>query len=77
MGTPSSARIIEDVDLELKALEIIYLANAAAVKGIADRNGHRRKVVGKGESFSWGVARTKVRSASANSPKRFSCTLIC
>ena len=29
MGTPSSARIIEDVDLALKALEIVYLANGA------------------------------------------------
>ena len=25
MGTPSSERIIEDVDLALKALEIVYL----------------------------------------------------
>ena len=38
MGTPSSARIIQDVDLELKALEIVYLANGAAVEGLADRN---------------------------------------
>ena len=40
MGTPSSARIIEDVDLALKALEIVYRANGAAVEGVADRNGH-------------------------------------
>ena len=59
MGTPSSARIIEDVDLALKALEIVYLANGAAVEGLADRNGHRRKVVGDGKSVSWGGARTK------------------
>ena len=52
MGTPSSARIIEDVDLALKALEIVYLSNGAAVEGIADRNGHRRKVVGERKSFS-------------------------
>ena len=31
MGTPSSARIIEDVDLALKALEIVYRTNDAAV----------------------------------------------
>ena len=37
MGTPSSARIIEDVDLELKALEIVYLANGASVEGLADK----------------------------------------
>ena len=59
MGTPSSARIIEDVDLALKALEIVYLANGAAVGGLPDRNGHRQKVVGEGENISWGGGRTK------------------
>ena len=58
MGTPSSARMIEDVDLALKALEIVYLANRAAVEGLADKNGHRRIVVGEGESVSWGGAQT-------------------
>ena len=48
MGTPSSARIIQDVDLVLKALEIIYRKNGAAVEGLADRNGPRRKIVGEG-----------------------------
>ena len=38
MGTPSLARIIEDVDLALKALEIVYLANGPSVEGRADRN---------------------------------------
>ena len=50
--TPSSARIIQDVDLALKALEIVYRENGAAVEGLADRNGHRRKVVGEGKSVS-------------------------
>ena len=59
MGTPSSARIIEDVDLALKALESVYRTNGDGVEGMADRNGHRRKVVGKGESISWGGARNK------------------
>ena len=59
MGTPSSARIIQDVDLALKALEMVYSANGAAVEGLDDRNRHRRKVVGEGKSVSWGVARTK------------------
>ena len=54
MGTPSSAQIIEDVDLVLKALEIVYLENGAPVEGLADRNGHRRKVVGEGKSVIWG-----------------------
>ena len=59
MGTPSSARIIQDVDLALKALEIVYRKNGAAVEGLADISGQRRKLVGKGESVSSGGARTK------------------
>ena len=59
MGTHSSAQIIEAVDLALKALEIVYLANGASVEGLADWNGHRQKMVGEGKSVSWGVARTK------------------
>ena len=59
MGTPSSAQIVQDIDLALKALEIFYHADGAAVEGLADSNGHRRKVVGEGESVSWGGARTK------------------
>ena len=59
MGTPSLARIIQDFDLALKPLVIVYLTNEAAVDGLADRNGHRRKVVGEGGNVSWGGARTK------------------
>ena len=59
MVTPSPARIIQDVDLELKELEIVYHPNGSAVERLADRNGHRRKVVGEGKSVSWGGARTK------------------
>ena len=53
MGTLSSARIIEYVDLVLRALEIVYHANGGEVEGLADRNGHRSKEVGKGKSVSW------------------------
>ena len=59
MGTPCSARIIQYVDLDLKALEIVYSENGAAFEGLADRNGHRRKVVGKGKSVRCGGAWTK------------------
>ena len=59
MGTPSSVSIIEDVDLESKALEIVYCTNGAELEGIADINGHRKKEVGKGKSVSWGGAQTK------------------
>ena len=48
MGTPSLARIIQYFDLLLKALEIFYRANGDVVEGLADRNGHIRKVVGEG-----------------------------
>ena len=70
MGTLSSARIIQDVDLALKALEIVYRANGAAVEGLADRNGHRRKVVGEGESASWGGARTKGKGRECELTKK-------
>ena len=43
MGTPSLARIIQDVDLALKALGIVYRENGDAVEGLADRYGYRRK----------------------------------
>ena len=58
-GTPSSDRIIEDVDRALEALLIFFRANDAAVEGLADKNGHRRKEVGEGKSVSWGGAQTK------------------
>ena len=61
MGTPSLARIVEDMDLALKVLEIVYLEDGASVEGLADRNRHRRKVVGEGKSVSWGGAWTKGR----------------
>ena len=59
MGTPSSVRVTEDVYLALKALEIIHQSNGAAAEGLADRNWHRKKKVGKGKSVSYGVAQTK------------------
>ena len=70
MGTPSSARIIQDFDLALKALEMVYRANGAAVEGLADRNGHRRKVVGEGESIIWGFERTKDKGRECELTKK-------
>ena len=69
MGTPSLARIIQDVDLALKELEIVYRENGAAVEGLSDRNGHRRKVVGEGKIVSWGVARTKGKGSECELTK--------
>ena len=59
MRTPCLTRIIQDVDMALKALEMVYRANGAAVEGLTDRSGHRRNLVGKGKSVSCGGARTK------------------
>ena len=61
----------------LKALEIVYRENVAAVEGLADINGHRRKVLGKVKVSDVEVHGPKVRVASANSPKRCSSTVIC
>ena len=75
MGTPSSARIIEGVDLALKSLEIVYRVNGDAVEGLADRNGHICKEVGEGESVSWGGARTKVEGRECKLTKNmFFCS---
>ena len=70
MGTPSFARIIQDVDLALKALEIFYCTNEAAIEGLADRNGYRRKLVGEVKSVSWGGARTKGKGRECEITKK-------
>ena len=80
MGTPSLERIIQDVDLALKTLEIVYRENGAAVEGLADINGHRRKVEGQEKSVRWSYVEVhgpKVRVLSMNSPKICSFTVIC
>ena len=59
MGTSSSARIIQDVDLAFKALKMAYHENGAAVEGLVDRNGHRRKELDECKRVSWGGAHTK------------------
>ena len=69
MGTPSSARIIQNIDTALKVLVIFYCANGTAVEEMADRNEHRRKEVGEGESISWGVARTKCKGCECKITK--------
>ena len=58
-GKSYSSGIIKDVDMALKALEIVYHATGAVVDVLANRNGHRRNEVGVGKSFSWGDAQTK------------------
>ena len=54
----------------MKTLEIVYLANGAAVEGLVDRNGHRRKVVGEGENVSWVGARTKGKGRECELTKK-------
>ena len=41
-----------------------------AFEGLADSNGHRRKVVGEGKSFSWGGARTKGKGRECELTKK-------
>ena len=59
MGSPSLARILKYFNLALKAFKIVYRKNGATVERLADKNGHRQKVVNEGKSVSWGGARTK------------------
>ena len=70
MGTPSLERIIQDVDLMLKALEIFYRENGAAVEGLADRNRQRRKLLGEGKIVSWGGAWTKGKGRKCELTKK-------
>ena len=70
MGTPSSERIIQDVDVALEALEVVYRSNGGAVEELTDRNGHIRKVVGKGKSVSWGGSRTKGKGRECELTKK-------
>ena len=70
MVTPSSARIIQDIDLALKAFEIVYHKNGDAVEGLADRNGHIWKVVGEGGSVSWRGAWTKGKGRECKLTKK-------
>ena len=70
MGTPYLARTIQDVDIALKALEIVYRENGDVVEGMSDMNGHRRKVVGEGKSVSWGSARTKGKGRECKITKK-------
>ena len=70
MGTSSSARIIEYVGMDLKSLEIVYRANGSAVEGLADSNGHRRKVLGEGESVSCGGAPGKIKASECKITKK-------
>ena len=72
VGTPSSARIIKDVDMVLKATKLFYRTNGAAVVGLAVRNVHRRKVVGKVNSVSWGILWTKGKERKCELTKNMS-----
>ena len=77
MGTPSSARIIQDIGMALEALEIINHKNGAAVEGLADRNVHRRKELGEGKHVSWGGICTKGKVRECKLTKICSSTIIC
>ena len=44
--------------------------NGASVEGLADRNGHRQKVVGEGKRVSWGGARFKGKGRECELTKK-------
>ena len=58
------------MDLALKVLEIVYLSNGASVEGLADRNGHIRKVVGEVKRVSWGGAQPKGKGRECKLTKK-------
>ena len=70
METASLARIILDVYLALKALEIVYRENGDTVEGLADRNKHKRKVVGEGKRVSWGGTLNKGKGPECKLTKK-------
>ena len=70
MGPPSSERIIQYIDIVLKVLEIVYRANEAAVEVLDDRNRHIWKFLYKGESVSWGGARTNGKGPECELTKK-------
>ena len=49
----------------IESFEVVYRTNGAAVEGLDDRNGHRRRVVGEGKVLVVEVHGPKVRGASA------------
>ena len=78
MGTTSSARVIQDVYLAMKSLEIVYRANGAAFEGLADRNEQRQKFVGEGKSISWRGASTNGNKSEYELTKKmlFHCDIL-
>ena len=58
--------------MALKALEIFYRTNGSTVEGLADRNGHRRKVLGEEKSVIWGSAWTKGKGRECGITKNIS-----
>ena len=48
----------------------MFTFTPAAVEGLADRNGHRWKVVGEGKSVSWGGAQTEGKGRECEHTKK-------
>ena len=70
MGLPSSAQIIEDFDLVLDELKIVYCAHNTDVEVLADQNRHIRRVVGDGKSGRLGGARSKCEGRECGLDKK-------
>ena len=54
--SPSSRRIIEDINRALETFVIVYHVHGAAIEELADQNGHIRLGVGYGKGGTWGGA---------------------
>ena len=76
MGTTYSVKIIHDVNMALKALEIVYREDRFTVEGLADRNGHIRKVLGEMKSVSLGGAQTKGKGRKCELTKKMFLQMI-
>ena len=76
-GTTSSSRIILDVDMALKALEIVQRKLVLHLRGQRIEMGTEGQRQVKGEVSDGGMQKPKMRVVSLNSPKGFSSTIIC
>jgi hypothetical protein len=56
MGAPSPERVVQDVHRAFDAFKTVYEADGNIVRGLANRNGHRKTKEG---SLQWGGHRVK------------------
>jgi hypothetical protein len=67
-GTPSSKRIIQDVNKVLESMKAIYDAKGCLVAGLGDRNGVRRVLNGDSNNKRGGI---RVKDLNLYDPKNY------